>query len=113
MEYVIIGMVLFILSTGLMWYRDTQMKNRMYEKLLKEFVAKLVPCRIEVRDGEFYVYECVTDQFLAQGQTPREVENNLPSDGRIYVNDQSNRDLLAVLNDWYVLDTAVDKSVAN
>ena len=38
MEYVIIGMVLFILSTGIMWYRDTQMKNRMYEKLLKEFV---------------------------------------------------------------------------
>lgn len=113
MEYVIIGIVLFIISTSLMWYRDTQMKNRMYEKLLKEFVAKLVPCRIEVQDGEFYVYESVTDQFLAQGQTPREVEENLPRDGRIYVNDQSNRDLLAVLNDWYVLDTAVDKSVRN
>ena len=113
MEYVIIVMVLFILSTGVMWYRDTQMKNRMYEKRLIEFVAKLVPCRIEVQDGEFYVYECVTEQFLAQGQTPREVEDNLPSDGRIYVNDQCNRDLLAVLNDWYVLDTAVDKSVRN
>ena len=82
MEYVIIGMILFILATGTMWYRDAQVKNRLYEKLLK-------------------------------GHTPREVELNLPNDGRIFVNEDLNRDILLVLNEWYVLDTAVDKSVVN
>jgi|TARA_R110002126_G_scaffold290799_1_gene448660 hypothetical protein len=113
MEYVIIGMILFILATGTMWYRDAQVKNRLYEKLLKEFVAKLVACRVEVREGEFFVYNNIDNTFLAQGHTPREVELNLPNDGRIFVNEDLNRDILLVLNEWYVLDTAVDKSVVN
>ena len=113
MEYVIIGMILFILATGTMWYRDAQVKNRLYEKLLKEFVAKLVACRVEVREGEFFLYNNIDNTFLAQGRTPREVELNLPKDGRIFVNEELNRDILLVLNDWYVLDTAIDKSVVN
>ena len=113
MEYVIIGMILFILATGTMWYRDAQVKNRLYEKLLKEFVAKLVACRVEVREGEFFLYNNIDNTFLAQGRTPREVELNLPNDGRIFVNEELNRDILLVLNEWYVLDTAVDKSVVN
>ena len=82
-------------------------------KLLKEFVAKLVACRVEVREGEFFVYNNIDNTFLAQGHTPREVELNLPNDGRIFVNEDLNRDILLVLNEWYVLDTAVDKSVVN
>ena len=113
MEYVIIGMILFILATGTMWYRDAQVKNRLYEKLLKDFVAKLVACRVEVREGEFFLYNNIDNTFLAQGRTPREVELNLPDDGRIFVNEELNRDILLVLNEWYVLDTAVDKSVVN
>ena len=113
MEYVIIGMILFILATGTMWYRDAQVKNRLYEKLLKDFVAKLVACRVEVREGEFFLYNNIDNTFLAQGRTPREVELNLPNDGRIFVNEELNRDILLVLNEWYVLDTAVDKSVVN
>ena len=113
MEYMIIGMILFILATGTMWYRDAQVKNRLYEKLLKEFVTKLVACRVEVREGEFFLYNNIDNTFLAQGRTPREVELNLPNDGRIFVNEELNRDILLVLNEWYVLDTAVDKSVVN
>ena len=113
MEYILIGIVLFIVANGIMWYRDAQMKNKLNEKLLKEFVKKLVPCRVDIRDGEFFLYHSIDHTFLAQGRTPREVELNLPSDGRMFVNENCDRDILAELNDYHVLDTIVDKSVVN
>jgi hypothetical protein len=113
MEYILIGIVLFLAANLLMWYRDAQMKNELNEKLLKEFVKKVVPCRVDVRDGEFFLYHSIDHTFLAQGRTPREVELNLPSDGRMFVNENCNRDILEELNDYHMLDTIVDKSVVN
>jgi len=113
MEYILIGIVLFLAANLLMWYRDAQMKNKLNEKLLKEFVKKVVPCRVDVRDGEFFLYHSIDHTFLAQGRTPREVELNLPSDGRMFVNENCNRDILEELNDYHMLDTIVDKSVVN
>ena len=80
MEYVIIGMILFILATGTMWYRDAQVKNRLYEKLLKDFVAKLVACRVEVREGEFFLSHTPTNTPCTLRALPSSFSSFLSSD---------------------------------
>ena len=97
-------MVLFILLIGIMWYNDAQIKNRLYEKLLKDFVSKLVPCKIEKREKQFFIYNGVTEGFIAQGRTPQEVENNMPKDGKIYVDWACRTDIMDVIEEEYVKD---------
>ena len=64
---------------------SSYLKNKKQEILIKDFFEKIVTCKIEKRDGEYFLYNEMTKQFLAQGRTPKEVGNNLPKDGRFYL----------------------------
>jgi hypothetical protein len=111
-DYVLLLGLLFTVVYAV-WQRYQHIQSMKIKEALKEFVEKLVPCRVEVRSGEFFLFESITNVFLAQGQTPREVELAMPNDGRIYVNESADRDILAELNEYHMLDTIVDKSVVN
>jgi hypothetical protein len=68
-------------------------ENKRREMLVKNFFERIVTCKIEKRDGEYFLYNEMTKQFLAQGRTPKEVGNNLPKDGRFYLSMDGHREI--------------------
>lgn len=111
MDYVLLILLCIVVYT--VWKRYQHIQSIKIKTALNEFVKRLVPCKVEIRSGEFFLYNSLDHTFLAQGRTPREVELALPNDGRIYVNGSSSRDILEELNEYHLLDTSVDKSVVN
>jgi len=74
MEYLIIG-TLFAFYVLYKWYQHTQQVNKQNEAALKEFVERIVPCKVEHEDGMFYLYNGLNNEFVAQGKTSSEIEN--------------------------------------
>ena len=74
-------------------------KNKHAEVLVKEFFSRIVTCKIEKREGEYFLYEEITKQFLAQGKTPKEVVDNLPQDNRFYLSMDGHREIIEELNE--------------
>ena len=74
-------------------------KNQRAEMLVKEFFSRIVSCKIEKRDGQFFLYNEITKQFLAQGRTAKEVYNNLPNDNQFYMSIDGRREILEELHE--------------
>ena len=74
-------------------------ENKRREMLVKHFFETIVTCKIEKRDGEYFLYNEITNQFLAQGKTPQEVNNNLPKDNRFYLSMDGHREILEELEE--------------
>ena len=73
-------MVGYFVYEYLAYKRDMKIKAA-----LTDFMAKIVICKVERHDGQFYLYHEITKQFLAQGKTAQEVYDNLPKDNRFYL----------------------------
>ena len=74
-------------------------ENKRREMLVKHFFERIVTCKIEKRDGEYFLYNEITKQFLAQGKTPKEVIDNLPSDNKFYLSMDGHREILEELEE--------------
>lgn len=74
-------------------------ENKRRELLVKHFFEKIVTCKIEKRDGEYFLYNEITSQFLAQGKTPQEVNDNLPKDNKFYLSMDGHREILEELEE--------------
>ena len=74
-------------------------ENKRIEMLVKHFFERIVTCKIEKRDGEYFLYNEITNQFLAQGKTPKEVNDNLPSDNKFYLSMDGHREILEELEE--------------
>lgn len=74
-------------------------ENKRREMLVKHFFERIVTCKIEKRDGEYFLYNETTNQFLAQGKTPKEVNDNLPSDNKFYLSMDGHREILEELEE--------------
>jgi|AACY02.11.fsa_nt_gi hypothetical protein len=74
MEYAVIALVLalYILYK---WYGHAQQRNRYAEAALKDFVEKIVLCKVEHEDGMFYLYNGLNNEFVTQGKTSKDIEN--------------------------------------
>lgn len=94
-------LVYFILLTvaGLLYWRYVTVRNRRHERLLKEFIAHIVPCKVEKRDGEFFVYNTLTSQFLAQCKSGKELEDLLPLD-IMYMSENCDRTVFDEIDNW-------------
>ena len=64
-----------------------------------DFINKIVPCKVEQREGQYYIYSALTQKFIAQGTTPKEVHNNLPNDEKFYLSFDGHREILEELED--------------
>ena len=60
MEFIIF---ITIVIAGLIYYQMIQIKNQRNEQLLKDFVSMIVPCKIEKRDGYYFVYNGLNSMF--------------------------------------------------
>ena len=74
-------------------------ENKRREMLVKNFFERIVTCKIEKRDGEYFLYNEITNQFLAQGKTPQEVNDNLPGDNKFYLSIDGHREILEELEE--------------
>lgn len=98
MDFFVIFLVLFV--AFFLWQYNqykTWEKNKRAEMLVKEFFSRIVSCEIEKRNGQIFLYNEITKQFLAQGRTADEVYNNLPKDNRFYMSMDGKREILEEL----------------
>ena len=96
MEFIIF---ITIVIAGLIYYQMIQIKNQRNEQLLKDFVSMIVPCKIEKRDGYYFVYNGLNSMFLAQVKTAEELEDTLDLD-RMYMNWECTKSVFDAVRDW-------------
>ncbi len=73
MEYLIFGTLVGLYGLY-KWYQHTQQVNKHNEAALKDFVERIVPCKVEHEDGIFYLYNGLNNEFVTQGKTSKEIE---------------------------------------
>ena len=92
-------LLIWFAVAGFIYWRLVEARNRRNEKLLKEFVAHIVPCKVEKRGSEFYVYNGLNSQFLAQCKTGKELEDIMPLD-KMYMSWNCEKTVFDVIDDW-------------
>ena len=95
-------LIVFLMVACFIWQYfeyTSYVENKRREMLVKHFFERIVTCKIEKRDGEYFLYNEITNQFLAQGKTPQEVNNNLPKDNRFYLSMDGHREILEELEE--------------
>ena len=97
MDYVLL--ILLCIIAYAIWKRYQHIQSMKVKTALKEFVSRIVPCKIEQRDGEYFIYNDLTKKFIAQGRTPKEVHNNLPNDDKFYLSFDGHREIYEELED--------------
>ena len=97
MDYVLL--ILLCIIAYAIWKRYQHIQSMKVKAALKEFVSRIVPCTIEQRDGEYFIYNDLTKKFIAQGRTPKEVHNNLPNDDKFYLSFDGQREIYEELED--------------
>ena len=97
MDYVLL--ILLCIVAYAIWKRYQHIQSMKVKAALKEFVSRIVPCTIEQRDGEYFIYNDLTKKFIAQGRTPKEVHNNLPNDDKFYLSFDGQREIYEELED--------------
>ena len=97
MEYFLL--ILLFVVVSVIWQRVQHIRDMRLKAALTDFVNKIVPCKVEQRDGEYYIYSTLTQKFIAQGRTPKEVHNNLPNDEKFYLSFDGHREILEELED--------------
>ena len=98
MEFLLIfgvTIVAFFVWQYISFKRDMKIKAA-----LSDFMDRIVVCKVEQCEGEYYLYHEITKQFLAQGKTAKDVLNNLPkNDGKFYMSQDGERDIKQELED--------------
>ena len=91
--------VVFILCTiaFVVWQYMCYKRDMILKAAVTDFMSKIVLCKVEQRDGQYYLYHEITKKFLAQGKTPSEVQQNLPNDGWFYLSQDGHREILEEL----------------
>ena len=97
MDYVLL--ILLCIIVYAVWQRYQHIQSMKVKAALKEFVSKIVPCTIEQRNGEYFIYNDLTKKFVAQGRTPQEVRDNLPNDDKFYLSFDGHREIYEELED--------------
>ena len=97
MDYVLL--ILLCIIVYAVWQRYQHIQSMKVKAALKEFVSKIVPCTIEQRNGEYFIYNDLTKKFVAQGRTPQEVRDNLPNDDKFYLSFDGQREIYEELED--------------
>ena len=97
MDYVLL--ILLCIIVYAVWQRYQHIQSMKVKAALKEFVSRIVPCTIEQRNGENFIYNDLTKKFVAQGRTPQEVRDNLPNDDKFYLSFDGQREIYEELED--------------
>ena len=97
MEYFLL--ILLVVVVSVIWQRVQHIRDMRLKAALTNFVNKIVPCKVEQREGQYYIYSALTQKFIAQGRTPKEVHNNLPNDEKFYLSFDGHREILEELED--------------
>jgi len=96
-DYVLL--ILLCIIVYAVWQRYQHIQSLKVKAALKEFVSRIVPCTIEQRNGEYFIYNDLTKKFVAQGRTPQEVRDNLPNDDKFYLSFDGHREIYEELED--------------
>ena len=97
MEYFLL--ILLVVVVSVIWQRVQHIRDMRLKAALTDFVNKIVPCKVEQREGQYYIYSALTQKFIAQGRTPKEVHNNLPNDDKFYLSFDGQREIYEELED--------------
>jgi len=96
-DYVLLILLCTVVYT--VWQRYQHIQSMKVKAALSDFVSRIVPCTIEQRDGEYFIYNDLTKKFVAQGRTPKEVRDNLPNDDKFYLSFDGHREIYEELED--------------
>lgn len=92
MEFFLLFIVLFVAFFAYQYFcykRDIKVQGA-----ITDFLSRIIICKVEQRDGQFYLYEEISKKFIAQGKTPQEVHDNLPKDnGKFYLAEDGHREI--------------------
>ena len=97
MDYVLLILLCIVVYT--VWQRYQHIQSMKVKAALKEFVSRIVPCKVEQRNGEYFIYSVLNQKFIAQGRTPKEVHANLPNDDKFYLSFDGQREIYEELED--------------
>ena len=97
MDYILL--IILCVIAYVIWQRYQNIQNLKVKAALSDFVSRIVPCKIEQRNGEYFIYSVLNQKFIAQGRTPKEVHNNLPNDEKFYLSFDGHREILEELED--------------
>ena len=97
MDYVLLILLCIVVYT--VWQRYQHIQSMKVKAALKEFVSRIVPCKVEQRNGEYFIYSVLNQTFIAQGRTPKEVRDNLPDDEKFYLSFDGQREIYEELED--------------
>lgn len=86
--------LLIVLCAFFIWQRILYIRDMKVQAAVTDFMSRVVPCLVEQRDGQYFLYNEITKKFLAQGKTPQEVHANLPKDDRFYLSQDGHREIL-------------------
>jgi len=92
MEFFLLFIVIFV--AFFIWQYIEYKRDMKIKSALTDFMERIVICKVEQRDGQYFLYHEITKQFLAQGRTPQEVQDNLPKDnGKFYLAQDGHREI--------------------
>ena len=92
MEFFLLFIVVFVVF--FIWQYIEYKRDMKIKSALTDFMERIVICKVEQREGQYYLYHEITNQFLAQGKTPQEVQDNLPkNDGKFYLAQDGHREI--------------------
>jgi hypothetical protein len=96
-DYVLL--ILLCIVVYAVWQRYQHIQSMKVKAALSDFVSRIVPCKIEQRNGEYFIYSVLNQKFIAQGRTPKEVHANLPNDDKFYLSFDGHREIVEELED--------------
>ena len=97
MDYILL--IILCVIAYVIWQRYQNIQNLKVKAALSDFVSRIVPCKIEQRNGEYFIYSVLNQKFIAQGITPKEVHANLPNDDKFYLSFDGHREIVEELED--------------
>ena len=97
MDYILL--IILCVIAYVIWQRYQNIQNLKVKAALSDFVSRIVPCKIEQRNGEYFIYSVLNQTFIAQGRTPKEVRDNLPNDEKFYLSFDGHREIYEELED--------------
>jgi len=96
-DYILL--IILCVIAYVIWQRYQNIQNLKVKAALSDFVSRIVPCKIEQRNGEYFIYSVLNQTFIAQGRTPKEVRDNLPNDEKFYLSFDGHREIVEELED--------------
>lgn len=92
MEFFLFFIMLFV--AVFVWQYLEYKRDIKIQAALSDFLSRIIICKVEQRDGQFYLYEELSKKFIAQGKTPQEVHDNLPkNNGKFYLAEDGHREI--------------------